>query len=137
MNEEYSSIYIHMQPFWAVRSTKKWKFNDRSTKYHEQMNSLRLLIWQDKERIIQALLDWKLRLFCLFEMPKSWSKKKKEKMKNTPKLSKPDSDNCWKAFVDTIFYNTGINDSKVWNIMSQNRRDDVGEKWMYYIVIEK
>jgi Holliday junction resolvase RusA-like endonuclease len=51
-----------------------------------------------------------------FKMPDSWSKKKKLEMKGKPMQSRPDTDNLFKAFTDTVFYkNEEHNDCEIWN----------------------
>ena len=51
-----------------------------------------------------------------FKMPDSWSKKKKLEMKRKPMQSRPDTDNLFKAFTDTVFYkNEEHNDCEIWN----------------------
>lgn len=49
-------------------------------------------------------------LFVL-KMPKSWSQKKKNKMRHKPHQSRPDVDNIQKALLDSIFKE----DSHVWD----------------------
>lgn len=52
----------------------------------------------------------------IFAVPDSWSKKKKAEMLGKPMQSKPDNDNLFKAFTDTVFYNNKEhNDSEIWN----------------------
>lgn len=48
-------------------------------------------------------------------MPDSWSQKKKASMLDRPHLSKPDIDNLWKAFTDTLFEN----DSAIWHMRAK------------------
>ena len=45
-------------------------------------------------------------------MPKSWSKKKKERMDGTPHLNRPDLDNLVKAWCDALY----PEDSVIWSI---------------------
>jgi len=54
------------------------------------------------------------------KMPKSWSNKKKDKMKGTPHRQRPDIDNLIKAIQDTLLKE----DSAVWYVVST-------KKWAY------
>ena len=45
-------------------------------------------------------------------MPKSWSKKQKERMDGTPHLNRPDLDNLIKAWCDALY----PEDSVIWSI---------------------
>ena len=132
---DYLKIYI--EPFWAVRTTKQGRFSERATQYHDKMNSLRLLIWSEKSKIIEHLLNSKYQINFFHEMPKSWSKKKQEKMEYKFKETMPDVDNLHKAFLDTIFYNTWINDSKVFRCNSYKLYAWVWEKWFIEFIFEK
>lgn len=94
-----------INPFPAVRvNWKNWRFTDRAKEYHSKMEHLRLLVWWDKEKIIKALISWKYYIKFNIEMPKSWSKKKKEEMEGQPHRQTPDIDNLIKSVFDTIFY---------------------------------
>ena len=48
-------------------------------------------------------------------MAESWSKKKKAEMLGTPMQIRPDTDNCFKSFTDTVFYEQNRNDCEIWN----------------------
>lgn len=111
----WKQIIINMEPFWATRTTKKWAFTDTATKYHDKMNELRLRIWSNKKDIIDAMIQWDYELLFFHEIPKSYSKKDKRMLELRPKETKPDWDNLFKAFTDTIFYKTWINDSRIWD----------------------
>lgn len=43
-----------------------------------------------------------IEIYFYFQMPKSWSLKKKERMFNTPCMKKPDLDNCIKSVQDGL-----------------------------------
>tara|TARA_R110000737_G_C14489855_1_gene470036 strand:+ start:127 stop:345 length:219 start_codon:yes stop_codon:yes gene_type:complete len=54
------------------------------------------------------------RMVFSFELPKSWSKKKKKQMEGQEHKQKPDLDNLIKAVKDTIFYKHPVhNDCEV------------------------
>lgn len=106
-------ITIDHNPFPAVRvNWKGWRFTPRAIKYHSKMNSLRNEIWDRKKDIIQKLITWNKVIFFM-PIPQSWSKKKKDKMLWVKHEQKPDTDNIWKAFVDTLFYEYEIDDKVV------------------------
>ena len=110
-----------IDPFPAVRSNKN-SWSKKVQDYHSKMNHLRLLVWDDRKEIIKALIDWYYVLNFIIPMPKSWSKKKKEKYNWMPHQQTPDTDNLFKAFTDTLFYKVKeidwkkINDSQIWDL---------------------
>mgnify|MGYP003679739853 FL=1 len=57
----------------------------------------------------------KVSLIFFLEMPKSWSKKKREKMLGKPHKSRPDIDNLAKAFLDGLLEE----DSFVWSLSAE------------------
>lgn len=115
---------IKMNPFPAIRSNKN-SWSEKVKNYHNQMNHLRFLVWDDKEEIIKALIKWSYVLNFIIPMPGSWSKKKKEKMKWIKHQQIPDTDNLFKAFTDTLFYGVKeidwikINDSQIWKLWGE------------------
>lgn len=107
---------IKIKPFPAVRSNgKSGRFAPRAKEYHNNMNLLRALV-QNKEEIIKGLIEWEIEINFYFEMPKSWSKKKKESMMYAPHKQTPDIDNLYKAVTDSLFYGTDYNDSHISSI---------------------
>ena len=103
-----------IKPFPAVRvNWKWWRFQPRAIKYHENIDILRNLIRTcsyTEDEIMDALIQWNYTLTFIFEMPKSWSKKKKLEMIWQPHKQTPDIDNLFKAFTDTVFYKKDKND---------------------------
>jgi Holliday junction resolvase RusA-like endonuclease len=80
----------------------KWKKRKPVVRYFEYANRL---------KIINPAVSWEpLSLHFVLPMPKSWSKKKREAMKNKPHTQKPDLDNLVKAFKDALL----AEDSDVW-----------------------
>ena len=106
-------IKIPIKPFPAVRINAKSIWNDRSQAYITKMNELRLLIWDDKEFIINSMIKGIYLVEFQFKTPKSWSLKKKERMIWSNHKQTPDCDNLLKAFKDTIFYQEDHNDCEV------------------------
>jgi len=113
-------MIIKYNPFPAVRvNWKYWRFSPRAKTYHNKMNELRNEIW-NVEEIIQTLINWNYQIIFKIEMPKSWSKKKKLEYNKTYHTQKPDIDNLYKAFVDTVFYwIEWVNDSFIYKINAQ------------------
>lgn len=56
-------------------------------------------------------------------MPKSWSKRERERMFGTPHLQTPDVDNLLKGLLDAIYEN----DSMVWDIRVTKKWGNIGE----------
>lgn len=108
-------INIPMRPFPAVRSNSN-TWTPSVIEYHNKMNKLRSYIRKDREEIIKSLISWEYMMQFFFAMPKSWSKKKRQEMGWKPMQSRPDTDNLFKAFTDTIFYKyEKHNDCEIWN----------------------
>lgn len=107
---------IEIKPFSAKRSNKRWSWTKVAKDYHAKMNTLRLLLSPDKDKIASALLSWDYKIIFQFKTPKSWSKKKTAEKIGTPHLSTPDIDNLFKALTDTIFYKYDYNDSWIWKL---------------------
>ncbi len=121
-------LIIPMEWIWAKRSTRWGRFNDTAEKYHNSMNQLRLLVGSNKDRIIEALINWKYQINFFYKMPESWSLKKKKKYALTFKSTKPDIDNSFKFFTDTLFYKTKYNDSAIFRCNCLKWYADVWEK---------
>lgn len=130
-------IIIPMEWIWAKRSTRGGRFNDTAEAYHNQMNKLRLLIWPNKERIIESLLNGKYQINFFYEMPESWSLKKKQKYALQFKTTKPDIDNVFKFFTDTIFYKTKYNDSAIFRSNCFKWYAEVWEKSFIEFIFQK
>ena len=67
-------------------------------RYFDYCDNLRLLAQKNNFSIVHEINN----LTFVLKMPKSWSKKKKELMNNTPHQQKPDLDNLLKAFKDAL-----------------------------------
>jgi len=126
-------MQFKINPFPAVRTTgKNWRFTPRAKEYHNKMNHLRLLM-DNKEEMMKALIKWDYELIFNMEMPKSWSKKKKDKMRFEPHKSTPDIDNIFKAFTDTLFYwQKEYNDSEIYKIQTLKIRSDEWSIELHY-----
>lgn len=111
-----------INPFPAVRSNKN-SWSDSVQNYHSKMDYLRLLV-NNRDDVIKALISWNYDLIFHIPIPKSWSKKKKAEMNHCFHQVKPDIDNLFKAFTDTVFYQTEYNDSSIHTIRSRKVRSD-------------
>lgn len=114
-----SVITIHVAPCPAPRQVRSdsWKPSKRVQRYRA---------WKDKVRPILAAHNWTLgdtlNIHFVVPMPKSWSKKKRERMDGKPHQQKPDIDNYAKAFCDL----TGEDDSHVWFIIAKKTWGESG-----------
>lgn len=119
-------MYVYkIRPFPAVRvNGKGGRFTLRATKYHSQMEELRWLLYKEKEQIISALLSWNYHLEFIFSPAKSLSKKKRKDIIGKPHKGKPDIDNLFKAFTDTVFYWEKENDSGIYKINCSKKRGE-------------
>lgn len=108
-------LTIPLRPFPAVRSNRNSSWTDKTREYHAKMNNLRFYTHPNRDEIIKSLIDWKYFLQFIFAMPESWSKKKKIEMEWKPMQSRPDTDNLFKAFTDTVFWkDEKYNDCEIW-----------------------
>lgn len=87
------------EPMGKPRMTQadKWKKRPAVVRYREYADRLRLLCTGINPDAIG--LSWT----AYFEMPKSWSKKKKAAMKGKLHRQKPDRDNVDKGILDALF----------------------------------
>ena len=123
-------ITIKINPFWAVRSNRN-TWSKTVQNYHRRMNDVRLLLWNDKEKLIKIFYSWDYEVCFFIQMPKSWSKKKKKEKNHTYHKSKPDLDNLFKSLFDSIFYRTKYDDKNISEIKWMKLR---GEVWKIVIL---
>lgn len=97
---------IPVAPVPKPRMTRsdQWKKRPATTKYWEYKDALREAY---KGKVPDTLL-----IRFQIAMPNSWSKAKKDRMRNTPHQQRPDIDNYLKAFLDALCED----DSYVWNV---------------------
>jgi len=113
--QELVEVIIMIEPMGAVRTTRKGQHTERAQKYHKWKQAVE---WLWREAMIKQKLPLNTTLsseivsleFGL-EIPsletKSLSKAelaKRKAMIGKPHMKKPDIDNLFKAFVDTICY---------------------------------
>jgi Holliday junction resolvase RusA-like endonuclease len=123
-------LYIKPLPKPRMTQKDKWLSNpnykpnnqtliNRQNKLFEYWNykhNLKILCQEINYQITPVLEN----ITFYIQMPNSWSKKKKEKMNNTPHQNKPDLDNLLKAFKDCLCENDNFvyqynNIKKLWN----------------------
>ena len=108
---------FHINPMGKPRMSQydKWKPRDVTTRYWAFKNMLVLLAKQKKF----PELPEEIESICFgLEMPKSWSKKKKELMDGKPHKQRPDLDNLCKAVWDCLCYE----DAHIWKIGTLEKR---------------
>ena len=115
MFSENSVITINVEPCSKPRMTQadKWKKRPSVVKFF----AFRDAIKQSSVHNI-ALESFDIEFYI--QMPKSWSKKKKELHNGNPHKQRPDLDNYIKAWCDSIFEE----DSVVWRFKASKRWTD-------------
>ena len=92
-------------PMGAPRLTRTGKYGATAQKYHGYCNILRMRAGTFKSEGRPFLVQ----LGFSFEMPKSWSNKKKAAKASTPHTSKPDLDNLCKGIIDALVKDDPVN----------------------------
>ena len=103
---------IAVTPVAKPRMTQRDKWQQRPcvVKYRAYCDEVRL-----KVRNVTPVLKYSAVAVSVsyhMPMPRSWSKKKKERMDGTPHLNRPDLDNLVKAWCDALY----PEDSVIWSI---------------------
>lgn len=96
------TVTIHRTPIGKPRQTRadKWKRRDCVVRYRDFADDARLAFNRLRKFSDAPLsLSWR----AYFEMPASWSKKRKAEMAGQPHRQKPDRDNIDKAIMDALF----------------------------------
>lgn len=97
-------VVIRCTPIGKPRQTRadKWKKRDCVVRYRSFADEVRLAFGRTRKFAGAPLsLSWR----AYFEMPASWSKKRKAEMAGQPHRQKPDRDNIDKAIMDSLFDN--------------------------------
>ncbi len=108
---------IHTDPVPAPRMTRrdKWLVGAKRRpivqRYFDFRDALRAAIGD-----LPVVPD-ELHVMFHFEMPESWSKKRRQEMHGQPHRQRPDRDNCEKAIMDSLF----LEDGGVWKGSSEKR----------------
>lgn len=104
------SRVFNITPLAKPRMVKSdaWKQRPTVLRYWAFKDQLTLLA----NKAGYVVPDSAIHLIFIIPMPKSWSKKKREKMNYEPHQQKPDVDNLIKAFLDCLCKD----DSYVWDI---------------------
>ena len=112
---ETSVITINVAPCSKPRMTRadKWKKRQCVTKFFAFRDAIKLSSIHNI-----ALESFDIEFYI--QMPKSWSKKKKELHNGSPHKQRPDLDNYIKAWCDSVFEE----DSVVWRFKASKRWTD-------------
>jgi len=91
-------IRVNLIPIGKPRMTQRdrWKKRPTVLRYHA---------WKDELKKNLPVIDFvpdRIIAICKMPMPKSWSKKKQDRMEGKLHDQKPDADNILKAITDTI-----------------------------------
>jgi len=112
-------IELRIKPMPAPRQSRSDLWNPRECvlRYRAYRDELRL-------RCREAGYEQGDTLDAVFvlPMPSSWSKKKRDEMRGTPHMVKPDTDNIVKGVLDAFLKQDGF----VWKIAAEKRWGDVG-----------
>ncbi len=122
--ESEGTLVIFLDPVAKPRQTQsdKWKKRDSVVRYRNFADNLRFGCMQ-KKYVPSNPLSIEFRI----AMPKSWSKKKKDKYRGQPHQQKPDLDNLIKAFKDALL----IDDSGIHTYGQMKKTwDDQGQIWV-------
>lgn len=98
-------IIVHGNPVGKPRMTRrdKWKQRPCVLRYREWADRLRASAGLKGKVLLRHPM--RLSFTAYFEMPKSWSKRKRAEHEGQPHLQKADSDNVLKAILDALFEN--------------------------------
>ena len=106
----------HITPVAKPRMTRSdvWKKRDCVMKYRAFADECRLAKVRFKARDIHITF--------ILPMPKSWSKRKRDKYNGAPHLTTPDLDNLVKGLLDALY----DNDSAIWDFRATKLWGEVG-----------
>lgn len=111
-----NQIKIPMRPFPAIRvNAKWWRFTPSAIEYHNKSKQLRIMAHKDIGIIRKSLLTGKYNICFMFEIPKS----RKDLEALSPHTQRPDIDNLFKAFTDSIFFWCEKDDWGIWYINAE------------------
>ena len=110
--EKAQKLIVPVQPVAAPRMTQrdKWARRPCVEKYFRFREALQL-----QANLSNFELGNEIFMLFVFEMPASYSKKKKESLLYQPMQNKPDIDNVAKSCVDAL----KNEDKQVWNITAK------------------
>jgi Holliday junction resolvase RusA-like endonuclease len=129
-----NKIVFDINPMGAVRMTKRDKYfldpNHPDPKKRQRPAVTRYFLYK-RNLQVQAkgysftLPESGIHITAYLEMPKSWSKKKKEAMNGQPHRSRPDADNILKGIQDALCKEDGY----IWDVR-------ITKKWANHGSIE-
>lgn len=110
-NEFIFHIQPHTKPRMTIRD--KWKQRPVVVKYRAYKDQLNLMAKLKGFELPENGMGF----VFIFEMPKSWSKKKREEMNGKPHKQTPDLDNIIKGFWDAL----AEEDKHLWKVSAIKR----------------
>lgn len=107
------SISITPVPKPRMTQADRWKKRPATDRYWAYKDELQALMAEVEFPAAYHVV------FCM-PMPRSWSKKEREKNRHQPHLQKPDKDNLEKAWLDALFPDdSGIWDGRVTKVWAE------------------
>ena len=105
----------HITPVSKPRQTRsdKWKKRDCVMKYR---------VFADECRLAKVSFKSGDHVIFILPMPKSWSKRKRDRYNGEPHLTTPDLDNLVKSICDSLY----SNDSAIWDFRATKIWGEVG-----------
>lgn len=113
-------FFIYMAPVPYRRMNYKGKWTENNKAYHKYMQAIQ---WDAKKE--GFIPSGCMEIMFFLPIPKSWSKKKKKEMVDTPHRQTPDLDNLVKGVLDALFYKSG-GDQHVYAIRAEKYWADAG-----------
>lgn len=89
----------------------------RSDSWKKRPAVMRYWAFKDKVRELGIELQSPCKITFYIEMPKSWSKKKRDEWCGKPHMNKPDGDNLEKGLLDSVF----DDDAHMWAVSWEKR----------------
>lgn len=84
----------------------------RRSKWKKTLSDERYYRFKDETKLLRVSVPENgYHVLFVLKMPKSWSKKKRDKMRHTPHQQTPDKDNLEKALLDALYKQ----DSHIWD----------------------
>lgn len=104
-------IVFNVNPMGKPRMTQRDKWLKPPRKPVALYWSFKDVLKAESAKINFSMPESDYHIFCIIQMPNSWSDKKKNQMNNAPHQQKPDKDNIEKGILDALL----DDDSKVWD----------------------
>ena len=119
-------IILAISPMAAPRLNRKSRFHPKKCGLWQ-----RYLQWKQEVAWLAQQAGWQptddLSVRFILPMPKSWSKKKQQKMDGQPHQQRPDRNNLTKALEDALYED----DCQVWRSIEEKRWGKYGQIILY------